>query len=212
MAKKSSKKSSKAATTPDENEVFKIEVTGAMLLDEKCKYSYRIVSGVGKGSSHNVNNHPGIVDQDMIDAFKALNVHLAIMDDAFDAAGLPVENLSEIDNTPLSENYNVSGFEVKGKDESMAIVLIGDKYLKRSSKRMQLKTPNIDLWNTMYEHNGSLESAINYLKREIEMFHNGKYTLPKEEAVDLNQTSILDETASSEEQAAAQATFEGSEV
>lgn len=208
---KTKKKSSKATTLPDTNEVFRIEVTGASLHDEKCNYKYRIVSGVGKGSTHTVNG-VGIVDPDMIEAFKALNVHLAVMDDAFDAAGIPVEDLSEIDNTPLSENYSVNAFEVKGKDESQAIVLIGDKYLKRSSKRMQLKTPNIDLWNSMYEHNGALEDAIHKCKVEVQLYMEGKYTMPKEEAIDLNQTSILDGTASAEEQEAAAATFEGSEA
>lgn len=211
MAKKKNK--NKGLVASDSNEAPVMEITSATLKDEKCSYSYRIVAGKGKGFSHNVSG-PGIVFEDMIEAFKALNVHLAIMDDAFDTAGVPVDNLSDADNTPLSENYTVRAFEVKGKDESQAIVLKGDKYLKRSSKRMELKTPNIDLWNSMYEHNEALSEAIENCKREVMEYMNGKYTMPVEEVVDIseNQTSILDETANAGEKSDAEATFESSEV
>ena len=63
------------------------KITKASITDDFCNYSFEITDGIGIGDTHSVKGK-GIIHDDLRAAFNQLNVHLGVIDDAFENEGL----------------------------------------------------------------------------------------------------------------------------
>ena len=80
------------------------KINQATVKDGFCHYQYTILHGVGAGDTHSVKGS-GIVDKSLYEAFAALRVHLAIIDDAFNYSGIEIGDLSDVRAHSLTDNY-----------------------------------------------------------------------------------------------------------
>lgn len=153
-----------------------IAIESAGIKDDLCNYKYLIIEGSQPGFRHSVNG-PGIVDESMTVAFRALNVHLAAIDDAFKLSGIAIKKIDKMHTNELALNYHVSSFKVIGESDDISVILIGDKFISAGS-RMSLVTPKIILDNlSSYKFTKELKDAIDLCCREVIEYHQGKYTL-----------------------------------
>lgn len=153
------------------------EITAASIKDDFCNYTYEIIKGVGFGDTHQVKGK-GIVDPDMLNAFAKLNVHLAVLDDAFLLSGIEVVNIDLHHTHELATNYAVTGFKVKGEGENKSVVLVGNKYITSASGRIAIETPKIFIGNaSTYKWRQELDNAIEKAREEVALYKNGKYTV-----------------------------------
>lgn len=79
-----------------------VHIKSALLKDDFCNYTYEQKSGVtaGDGCKREGSN---IVHDDLKEAFKKLNVHLAFIDDAFINAGHHVNDIEEWNESEITE-------------------------------------------------------------------------------------------------------------
>lgn len=192
MAKRKKEKEVPAEAKP-------VLFTGATLRDGFCDYSMTIKQGTGVGN-HTVKGE-GLYKPDLHNAFKRLNVHLALIDDVFKHAGLEIENVNDADNTELSGLYDVSAIKLKGTEENLSVVLIGDKYVTSTGgERIQLQSPKISLVaGSIYKWYNELKEAVDIVLAEVEAYHNGKWDPVEEEVKNPNQLTI-EEAIEAEEQ------------
>lgn len=115
-------------------------ITGAQIKDACCNYSYEINTGPTSGDK--INRKGGlIIHQDMQDAFEKLNIHLAILDDAFSTLPKPPKTLQDMLAHPIAGNFRVIGFKVQGTDENKGYILIGEKTVSHGV--IALESPKI---------------------------------------------------------------------
>jgi hypothetical protein len=171
-------------------EVKPVVFTGATLRDGFCDYNMTIKQGAGVGN-HTVKGE-GLFKPDMHNAFVKLNVHLALIDDVFKHAGLEIESVQDADNTELSRLYDVTGIKIKGTEENLSVILIGDKYVTSTGgERIQLQSPKISLVaGSIYKWYNELKEAIDIVLAEVEDYHNGKWDAVDVEPTDPNQLTI----------------------
>ncbi len=152
----------------------KIKIMSAREKGHKCNFSFEIIEGEGIGQVHNVKA-PGLVKEDLLNAFAALNVHLAAIDDAFH--DMPIADIADMRSEDVTLGYIVSSFVLTGEEEDLKIVLKGMKYISSGKGgRMALETPKIPLDETSsYKWASSLREAIETLREEIELYKDGKY-------------------------------------
>jgi hypothetical protein len=192
----------KKKTDENSDNVLKIEkdvlITGAVIKDDYCHYSYDVNKGVGLGDVHNVKG-TGIIEDDMKDAFQKMNVHLAIVDDVFKHSKIEILKLDPYHNHEFASLYRVNGFKTKGTDESMSIILMGTKYLT-SGGHMELVSPKIPLDQiSSYPFWKELKAALEDVQEEVELYRNGKYIKREpEETENPKQLSIADALRESE--------------
>lgn len=172
-----------------------IYITAAAHKDGFCNYSFEITAGVGAGDTHNVKGK-GLTMPDLDDAFAALNVHLACIDDAFKNAGIEVTDIDAMVSDERTTDYIVSSVKITGSKEDRMIVLSGTKRISCSHGRMDITTPKIpiDGGTSSYTWYNELQTAIDQLVAEVKLYKDGKYTLaePDEEAEDPNQIDMFD--------------------
>ncbi len=175
----------------DEPKIF--EITGGVIKDDLCDYTFDIKSGIGKGDSHSVKGK-GLIDDDLKDAMAKFNVHLASIDDVFKHSDVDIENINKMHSHELATLYHVTGFQIKGSEENESIILIGTKSIGSSGDRMTLKTPRITLDKlSSYEWHKELKKAVDNARNEVELYKGGKCTVVEEtDMVDKNQLSIVD--------------------
>ena len=143
-------------------------------------YQYEIIGGPQTGFKHKVDGI-GIVDNDLKEAFAKLNVHLAVIDDIFHHSEIEVQDIDTMHNDPRATLYNVTGFRIKGNDESGAVILKGNKYLSGGA-RMELETPRTPMDDlSSYKWHNELKTAVDKCLLEVALYHAGKYTLVEEE-------------------------------
>lgn len=184
----------KEDSTPEEVKEF--EIMSAAIKDDFCNYEFKVNIGTGIGDVHKVSGK-GVIDQDMTDAFRKFNVHLAAIDDVFSHSGIEVENIDLFHSHELTQRYNVTGFKVKGTKDNESVILIGTKYVNSSGERMDLEAPKIPLDDlSSYKWYNELRDALNVARTEVELYKNGKCT-PVEVAdkEDSNQLKITDQIA-----------------
>ena len=175
-------------------------ITSASIKDDLCNYTFEISAGVGSGDVHNVKGQ-GLIEEDMREAFARLNVHLAIIDDAFKNAGITVVDADAMHGEELTTHYTVTGFKVKGSIEDASVILIGSKWISLSKGRMEIETPKISISELSgYPFLQSLQDAVDNVREEVALYKEGKYTKPEpEEANNHNQLTIQDQLDSNEE-------------
>jgi hypothetical protein len=154
-------------------------ITAATLKDDLCNYSYDILDGVGAGDTHTVKGK-GIADDDLIDAFRNLNVHLACVDDVFKHNKVELDNIDNMHNNEFTALYHVTGFKIKGSAENESVVLIGVKSVSCSGERISLESPRIPLDGlSSYKWYNELLEAIDHARAEVALYKGGKCTIPE---------------------------------
>ena len=183
----------------EQPEVKPVVFTGATLRDGFCDYAMNIKQGAGVGN-HTVKGE-GLFKPDLHNAFQRLNVHLAIIDDIFLHAGLDIASVNEADNTTHSGLYDVTGIKLKGTEENLSVILVGDKRIvSTGGERIQLQSPKILLVpGSIYKWYNELKEAIDIVLAEVNEYHNGKWDPVEEEPADPNQLTITDEIEEHEE-------------
>ena len=164
------------------SEDLDIEITAASIKDDLCNYTYDILSGIGAGDTHQVKGK-GLVDDDMLNSFSKLNVHLAVIDDVFKHSRKKIESINKMHGDDLALLYTVTGFKMKGNTEDRSVILVGMKSVSTASDRIQLESPRILLGKfSSYEYHKELKIALDKAITEVELYRNGKYTAIEEPA------------------------------
>lgn len=170
----------KKKKTEEPKEVKPFIITAAVIKDGFCNYSFEEKTGVNAGDSHNVKGM-GIVDDDMIEAFQKLNVHLACLDDIFKHSELEISDIDKEHNNELVALYEVTGFSIKGSEDAESIILIGSKGITASGERIEIKTPKIPLDSlSSYVWWKELKEASDECRMEVELYKGGKHTKDEE--------------------------------
>lgn len=167
-----------------------IKITAANLKDLFCNYSYDLVAGTGEGDSIN-RKGSAIVHDDLKNAFKKLDVHLAVICEEIDPGEITdVEVLEKIDINEEYEpgsieekvcKYRVFGFKCGDGGEGN-VVLEGIKILS-TGDHVSLRTPRED-WDGGYAFLGELRVCIDDAIVEVEQYMNGK-AAPKLEQTEM---------------------------
>lgn len=164
-------------------------ITSAAIADDFCNYGFEVLSGVNTGDVNTVKGK-GIIDEDLRDAFQALNVHLAAIDDAF--ADTDESDIERLTNDEIAAKYYVTGFKIKGSEDDESIVLIGTKQVSASHDRMSLVSPKVPLKLSSYKFADQLKEAADKARLEVELYRGGKCTVPEEGEENPNQLTIAD--------------------
>lgn len=167
------------------------EIRDAVINDDFCNYTYKIIEGIGVGFAHSVKG-VGIIKDSLRKAFSKLNIHLAVIDDAFKYSGIEIEDIDKHHGDELTQNFYVTGFKIKGGEEDQSVILIGTKYVSTASGRMEIDSPKIALDKlSSYKWYNELKTAIEKCRNEVARYHEGNYDeVEPEEKEDPNQLKI----------------------
>lgn len=163
-------------------------IKAAAIKDGFCNYSFEPLKGFSRGDVHSVKG-ASIIHEDLSEAMKSLNVHLAVIDDAFKASKYKNTDIDKLADDEITELYTVTGFKIKGSIENERVVLIGKKYVNIGGY-IDLETPSINLDGGTYKWYNELNQEITDLRREVEEYMNGKCTPIQEEIEHPDQTKI----------------------
>ncbi|MDF2381349.1 hypothetical protein JMG10_07725 [Nostoc ellipsosporum NOK] len=149
----------------------KVAIKDAAIKDGFCHYGYEILRDTGRGD---VINRKGsnVVHPDLIKSFERLNVHLAVIDDAFHYSQVEVDDIDRFHHHDITDVFRVTGIKIKGESENERVVLVGSKHIT-SSGRINLETPPISL-TTSYKWYNELKDAVYNIVREVELYMDGK--------------------------------------
>jgi hypothetical protein len=166
-----------------------IKIESAQIKDSFCNYSYTLTSGTGEGD---VINRKGsaIIHDDLRNAFKKLNVHLAVICEEIESSF--VHDIETLENIDLSEEhegvfkqvakYRVSGF--KSADEGEGIVTLEGIKILSTGDYVSLKTPRVK-WDGGYMFLMELRACIDDAIGEVMQYMEGK-AAPKFEQVEIS--------------------------
>lgn len=177
-------------------------IKSAKIKDDFCNYSFEITSGVGLGDVHGVKGH-GIIDDDLQNAVKQLNVHMAIMDEIFEHSKIEFDSINAVKTHEFTLLYNVTEVKITGSEGDESIELTGTKYIRSLGGRAQITLPKVDLSKlSPYKYFNELKYASDYLRDEVCLYKEGKYTAVEEDEdkPDPKQTSILDNIGDSDDE------------
>lgn len=175
------------------------KIIGATLKDGFCNYKVKILQGQMQGEK-STHDGPLIISDDLLYAFRSLNKHLAVLDDAFENQEYEINDL---EGNMKAEKYTVDSFIIRGADENIQVKLCGSKFLSSVAGRMECKTPFILLdAGTDYKWYNELHEELMHCQREVSLYKEGKGMHPEEpiKKKKTNQTKITDlDTDESEE-------------
>ena len=161
-----------------------VAITNAAIKEGLCNYGYEILKGAGTGDK--IPNWKGSneVHEDMLVAFQKLDVHLALIDDAFKHSRETeqITSLDELAEHPIAGLFSVTGFKVQGSDENLGFIITGDKNV--TTGFITLETPKITK-SSGYEYFEELEEVIDNCIEEVYQYMNGKYA-PKSNQAELD--------------------------
>lgn len=178
------------------------EITQADIKDGLCNYSFKVTDGVHVGDFHSVKGN-GMVLDDMTDAFRRLNVHLAIIDDVFKHSKIKIDSIAKMHNHELTALYMVTGFKISGVSENESVIFKGTKYVQNGG-HIDLVTPKITLDKlSSYEFHEELNSALMAARTEVEDYKEGKFIpVSPEDYENPKQMKITDQISDAEMEAA----------
>lgn len=157
-----------------------IEIKSASLKDHFLTYSYELLVGVMKGDELS-RKGVHIVHDDMLEAFKMLDVFLAHVDGHFHWSNNQTP-LAELEEHESLENYFVSAFKITGSDENKSVILTGGKTVSYGA--IGFSTPKIKLDNSNYLYVEELNERLRIVIEQVEAYMNGK-TAPQYEQTSL---------------------------
>lgn len=149
-----------------------LEIKEAAVKDDYCNYSYELMTGKSEGDVI-VRKGAAIVHKDMLDAFEKLNVHLAVIDDAFNYSKVEIDDIDKMHDHELTGLFNVTGFKLRGNSETASVILVGTKFIKNGGY-ISLETPRIK-FDSNYKFKNELKDAVDKCCREVEAYMNGKF-------------------------------------
>lgn len=145
-------------------------IVSAVIKEDLCNYGYEIKNGVCSGDKIPTRKGSKVIHNDMRDAFRKLNVHLAFIDDAFKS--VVVESIEDASEYELVSNYSVTGFKVAGNEENEGFIISGEKWVTHGSISLN-DMPKITR-ATNYRFYDDLKDAIEHAIIEVEAYMNGK--------------------------------------
>lgn len=148
-----------------------IQITSASIKEELCNYGYEIMTGPCAGDKIPNRKGSSMVHEDMIEAFKKLNVHLAIIDDAFKYSGKELTSIDNLEDTDIAGLFAVTGFKITGSEENEGIILVGEKWVSHGS--IALETPKMTSGSN-YPFFTELKESVDHARAEVEEYMNGK--------------------------------------
>ena len=173
-----------------------INITSGAIKDDYCHYGYKITEGPGAGDEIPTRKGAGIVMDDLKKAFDAFNVHAAIIDDVFKHTGKSTDDISDLACDEITELYKITGFKISGHSDNESISLIGSKYVSNAIGRMPIDTPKVVISEgSTYKWYNELKAAADLVRREVELYMNGKYIREADLLPEANpdQTSLMNE-------------------
>lgn len=177
MAKNGKKTRAQVVEYPERDYV----ILNAKLKDGFCNYTYEVTKGIGAGDSHNVKGTNIFLD-DMRFAFGQLNVHLAVIDEAFKNSGVEIDDINKFHAHELATRYYVDGIKIIGSKENESIILSGSKYVSTAGGRIDLVTPKIPLDTlSSYPFHVELKAAADAAREEVALYKEGKYKVAEDE-------------------------------
>jgi hypothetical protein len=174
-----------------------IEYTVASIKDDFCNFSYKIIEGIGAGMTHDVKGKGHIISMDLKIIFSRLNIHLAILDNAFKLANETITDLETMHGHGFAHDYIVTGFKISGTTEDEKVVLSGWKYVQYGI--IKFDSPKVTLVGEGgYEWKQQLRDTLDKCREEVRLYHNGKYTELEvaDQAPDPAQPSLFPEGGS----------------
>lgn len=150
-----------------------VQITKASLVDGRCLYGYEIIAKVGNGDEIN-RKGKALVHDDMTTAFSKLDVHLAVIDDAYKAAGVEISELNEEhESDDITYKFSCSGFKMNGSEENGSVILYGTKTVSVGGI-IKIETPKIHLDMSSYPWVEQLKEAVENAREEVRMYMDGK--------------------------------------
>ncbi len=141
-------------------------ILAAKVKEDLCEYSYEINSGPCEGDQVKGRKGANMVHDDLLKSFQALNVHLAILDDAFEGTDLTFEQM-KIE----AVKFNVNGFKVSGSDDNEGFIIYGSKWVRYGS--VEIDTPKISKSNA-YPYWDDLCEVMESARNEVLAYMNGR--------------------------------------
>lgn len=162
------------------NQEKEIEIKSGSLKDHFLSYSYELLIGLMKGDEIS-RKGVHIVHDDMLEAFKLLDVFLAHVDGVFQWANnqTPIQELEESEDLG---NYYVSAFKITGSDENKSVILTGGKTVSYGA--ISFSTPKLKLDNSNYLYVEELQHRLKIVIEQVEAYMNGK-TAPQYEQLSM---------------------------
>lgn len=155
-------------------------ITSATVKDDFCNYSYEIASGITEGDQLSRKGSL-IIHEDLRLAFKALNIHLAVICEEVDHKIIKdVERIEDYDDELHKEGsiehrvscFHTSSFSITGTGENEGVILTGLKRLS-TGEQVKLTSPQTP-WSGNYPFINELKAAIDIAVYEVEEYMNGK--------------------------------------
>lgn len=144
------------------------EILSAKLKDGLCNYSVENMKEPTKGfilDTKGVN----VVHEDLTESFKALVIHLAIVDGVFALTGKDFDYTHEVEKDELATSYSVSGFKLGGSEDNRSVILHGSKWVPGGV--ISLDTFKL---TKAYKHYDTLMDEIKVCQEEVLAYKNGK--------------------------------------
>lgn len=165
------------------------KITKASITDDFCNYSFEITDGIGIGDTHSVKGK-GIIHDDLREAFNQLNVHLGVIDDAFENEEFSTTR--DLINKETTSLYHVTGLDIKGTEGNESIIITGTKYVNSIASRNDIKTSKVSLMDlSAYKNIEELREDVENVRSEVELYKAGKCIVLDDEPIsDPNQISI----------------------
>lgn len=165
-----------------------IEIKSATLKDLTCNYSYELLFGKTKGDELG-RKGAHIVHDDMVEAFRQLDVFLAHIDGVFHWANNQT-HVGALEAHEDLQNFGVLGFKITGADENKSVILSG--YKEVSVGTITFSTPKIKLGNSNYLYVDELNEKLQVVINEVDEYMNGK-TAPQYEQLEMEFEESGDE-------------------
>jgi hypothetical protein len=160
-----------------------IEIRAASIRDGMfCHYSYDHTVAANTTNDVSIKSSVPIHD-DMRDAFKKLNAHLAVI-----CEEITIQEVGDIDNLPYGDDhplnkkinaFTVASFKIDGKEEKEGVILLGFKQLS-TGDFLKLEAPKIK-WSAGYQFINELRVAIHDCTIEVEEYMKGKQAPPAQQ-------------------------------
>lgn len=150
-----------------------VQITKASLVDGRCHYGYEIIGKVGNGDEIG-RKGKALVHDDMVNVFAKLDVHLAVIHDAYRLAGIEIDQLGEEHETDeITSKFSCSGFKMNGAEENGSVILYGTMSVSIGGV-FQLTTPKVHFDMNSYRWINELKEAVENARDEVRAYMDGK--------------------------------------
>lgn len=147
-----------------------VQIKKATVQSDFCSYAYELKEGIGSGDEIS-RKGSSIIHPDMHKALGMLDVHLAVIDDAFHHKGIEIIDIDNHHADEITAAYKVYGFSISGTGENESVVLLGAKSISIGG-HIDIKTPRIEFEGNYRWHN-ELRVAVDNMIAEVKAYMSG---------------------------------------